>query len=196
MDDSETWLVLPPSRQRRDTSLREGGCLPPMGEVPPEAVEGVLTERLRREDKIPAGTAQRNFPVPRGHAPHPLPPPAQMAFGVRELRWRGRGRIFYTSHFKGGFHPPLKPPGRAVKGGKVNKEGRNPLRHNCIVPAPRLPARVLVPSGHRPGPTGAATETGDGRSPPATIALLGPLRSKPRLSEPLRGVRGGRSPAS
>ena len=57
-----------------------------MGEVPPEAVEGVLAERLRREDKIPAGTAQRNFPVPRGHAPLPLPPPAQMAFGVRELR--------------------------------------------------------------------------------------------------------------
>ena len=31
--------------------------------------EGVLAERSRRGDKIPAGRAQRNFPAPRGHAP-------------------------------------------------------------------------------------------------------------------------------
>ncbi len=36
----------------------------------------------------------------------------------------------------------------------------------------RLPPRVLVPGGHRPGPTGAEAETGDGRSPLATIAPL------------------------
>ena len=41
------------------------------------------------------------------------PPPAPShayTFLRRGLRWRGRGRIFYISHFKGGFHPPLEPP--------------------------------------------------------------------------------------
>ena len=36
----------------------------------------------------------------------------------------------------------------------------------------RLPPRVLRPGGARPGPTEVATETGDGRSPLATIAPL------------------------
>ena len=36
--------------------------------------EGVLAVRLRREDKIPASVVLRNFPVPCGHAPHPLTP--------------------------------------------------------------------------------------------------------------------------
>ena len=41
---------------------------------------------------------------------HPLPPPAQVHFMKRGLRRRGRGRLFYTSHFKGGAGaPPLKP---------------------------------------------------------------------------------------
>ena len=47
-----------------------------------------------------------------------------------------------------------------------------PLSHDFIVTASHLPVRVLRPSGARPGPTVVATETGDGRSPLATIAPL------------------------
>ena len=45
-----------------------------------------------------------------------------------------------------------------------------PLSHDEVVTASRLSARVLRPGGARPGPTEVATETGDGRSPLATIA--------------------------
>ena len=48
-----------------------------------------------------------------------------------------------------------------------------PLSHDFIVTASHLPVRVLRPSGARPGPTVVATETGDGRSPLATIAPRG-----------------------
>ena len=64
----------------------------------------------------------RRSRVGRGFLPgdsHPLPPPAHIPFLRRGLRWRGRGRLFYTSHFKGGFHPPLKPPGGERKRGKI-----------------------------------------------------------------------------
>ena len=66
---------------------------------------------LRGGSKIPAGEAQRNFPVPRGHAPHPLPPPVRKVGGGEWLVGTGGGRLFYTSHFKGGADaPPLEPP--------------------------------------------------------------------------------------
>ena len=42
-------------------------------------------------DKIPAGRAQRNFPVPRGHAPHPLPPPVVTISAGKGLAATGGG---------------------------------------------------------------------------------------------------------
>ena len=50
------------------------------------------------------------------------PPPTHTLFAKRGLRWRGRGRLFYTSHFKGGAGaPPLEPlhskPGLSALGG-------------------------------------------------------------------------------
>ena len=73
--------------------------------------EGVMPGRSSGGDKIPAGGAQRNFPVPRGHAPHPLPPPVRKVGGGEWLVGTGGGRLFYTSHFKGGADaPPLEPP--------------------------------------------------------------------------------------
>ena len=101
---------LPPSRLWRDSSLKEGGCLPLGGRCHRKAMtEGVLSGVLSGGNKIPAGEAQRNFPVPRGHAPHPLPPPAPILLGKRGRRWRGRGRLFYTSHFKGGDGRQWRP---------------------------------------------------------------------------------------
>ena len=51
--------------------------------------------------------------LPEDPNPPPLTPPAHALFGRRKPRWRGRGRLFYTSHFKGGAGaPPLEPPKR------------------------------------------------------------------------------------
>ena len=63
--------------------------------------EGVMPGRSSGGDKIPAGGAQRNFPVPRGHAPHPLPPPVVTISAGKGLAATGGGVLFYTSHFKG-----------------------------------------------------------------------------------------------
>ena len=41
--------------------------------------------------------------------PPPLPPPAHALFGRRKPLWRGRGRLFYTSHFKGGDGRQWRP---------------------------------------------------------------------------------------
>ena len=64
-----------PSRLRRqpalNNSLRHAG-----GEtVPPEAAEGVLPGGLSEGSKIPAGSAQRNFPVRAVTRPTPCPLP-------------------------------------------------------------------------------------------------------------------------
>ena len=52
----------------------------------------------------------------------------------------------------------------------------NPLRHRFAMTPSRLPARVLVPGGHRLGPTGAGAETGAERCPPGTCAPIGEAR--------------------
>ena len=59
--------------------------------------------------KFRRAVAQRNFPVPHGHVPHPLPPPTHKLSAKRVALWRGRGRKFYTSHFKGGDGRQWRP---------------------------------------------------------------------------------------
>ena len=107
-------------REKKGDSLRHaGGVTPPSRREAASSTrrchrgamtEGVRVGRPSRGDKIPAGTAQRNFPVPRGHAPHPLPPPVVIVCAGGGACRNGRVRIFYTSHFKGGADaPPLEP---------------------------------------------------------------------------------------
>ena len=67
-----------------------------------------------------------------------------------------------------------------------------PFRHARGVTPSHLPVRVLRPSGARPGPTVVATETGDGRSPLATIAPRGGAETcLPRWGRCRRGRRKG-----
>ena len=59
----------------------------------------------------------------------------------------------------------------------------------------RLPARVLRPSGARPGPTGAGAETGAERCPLGTCAPIGGGRVSPAGSVGSRqSATGARSP--
>ena len=58
--------------------------------------------------------------------------------------------------------------------------GSNPFRPGFAGPPSRLPARVLRPSGARPGPTGAEAETGAERCPLGTCAPNGGGRPPPR----------------
>ena len=47
--------------------------------------------------------------------PSPLPPPTHALFRRRGARWRGRGKLFYTSHFKGAA-PLWNPRGMVALG--------------------------------------------------------------------------------
>ena len=99
----------------------------------------------------------------RAHPPTPLPLISLSKRGNPAAT--GGGRLFYTSHFKGGFHPPLKP-----------------LCSRSGLSVPLGGARgVLVPSGHRPGPTEAAAET---EAPPRRRGFGGVL-------SPVGGCKGG-----
>ena len=71
--------------------------------------EGVTAERSRRGDKIPAGGSPEEFSCPARSRAHPLPPPTHKHSAKRVALWRGRGRKFYTSHFKGGDGRQWRP---------------------------------------------------------------------------------------
>ena len=88
-------------------------------------------------DKVPAGRAQRNFSVQRGHAPHPLPPPVVIVCARGGPTATGGGRLFYTSHFKGGRWSPVATAHR-----------RSPL-----------PLRSVLDAPHRGAGPEAAAET-------------------------------------
>ena len=104
-------------------------------------------------NKIPAGEAQRNFPVLRGHAPHPLPPPAHILLGKRGRRWRGRGKtILYISFQRGISSPFGTPTGRKMRGEfffvVIGTFKGSPLSHGCAVTAPPMgEPRLTSPYG-------------------------------------------------
>ena len=102
-----------------NTSHFKGGCcplcIPHGGEVSPAGSVGV--------GKAPLALNASPAPPPtrRCHAggvtegvsfqkiPSPLPPPTHALFRRRGARWRGRGKLFYTSHFKGGDSRQWRP---------------------------------------------------------------------------------------
>ena len=120
---------------------------------------GGLPGGLSGGDKVPAGRAQRNFSVQRGHAPLPLPPPVRKVGGGEWLVGTGGGRLFYTSHFKGGADaPPLEPPlqqawTKRALGGKgswcpVGTAQDRPRRQ----PRPKPPEKTLFLCKRNPPP--------------------------------------------
>ena len=111
--------------------------------------------------------------------PHPLPPPVALVCAGGRLTATGGGLLISS---KGGQAPPLYPP-------------TGERSH--------LPVRVLVPGGHRPGPTGAEAETGVGKAPLALNAspappptrrgsapLAPPVRARSLLAYRKRGFKG------
>ncbi len=98
---------------------------------------GGLPGGLSGGDKVPAGRAQRNFSVQRGHAPLPLPPPVVIVCARGGPTATGGGRLFYTSHFKGGRWSPVATAHR-----------RSPL-----------PLRSVLDAPHRGAGPEAAAET-------------------------------------
>ena len=121
-------LILPPSHRRCDTSLREGGSLPlwgplraggtlPSGRPSRQArrchacgvTEGILAERSRRGDKIPAGGSPEEFSCPaRSRAPPPAPSHAQTLCEEGSALAREGEKILYISFQRG--YAPLEPP--------------------------------------------------------------------------------------
>ena len=71
-----------------------------------------------------------------------------------------------------------------ARGGTYQRS--NPFRPGSAGPPSRLPARVLVPGGHRPGPTGAEAETGRWATCHRHVAA--PIEGGRRLGESLPGA--------
>ena len=75
--------------------------------------------------------------------PSPYPLPRLYFFERGGLRWRGRGRLFYTSHFKGGCCPLCIPHGGEVSPAGSVGVGKAPLALNAS-PAPPPTRRMSL----------------------------------------------------
>ena len=91
--------------------------------------------------------------------PTPLPPPVVLVCAGGRLTATGGGRLFYKSHFKGGFHPPLGTPLLDC-----------PLSRLSPAPPPQGEASLGAPMGAMgPSPVSAPTTVGPGRAPPGGL---------------------------
>ena len=155
-----------------NTSHFKGGCcplcIPHGGEVSPAGSVGV--------GKAPLALNASPAPPPtrRCHAggvtegvsfqkiPSPLPPPTHALFRRRGARWRGRGKLFYTSHFKGGDSRQWRPS-IADRGGSRDPPLWNP--RGMVAPGfffVLLKDRTCLPLW---GPQRASGTLPSGRSP-------------------------------
>ena len=123
---------LPPPRggcRRRRLGEYESSCTPCnlLGRVShPRNSQPAATIPRNCSLKIPAGEAQRNFPVPRGHAPLPLPPPTSLVSKGNWLTVVGGGFLFSILSFSKGLRPFETPSQRARAKHDLGGEGAEP----------------------------------------------------------------------